>query len=139
MKARETQVLTVIIVPENATNKSLAWSSSNLSVATVDAYGIVKALRSGNATIMVKTIDGSQEASCAVTVSVNRTGFISGDINGDGKINVIDAVLTLQHVLQIAELDEESWTYADVNGDDIVNVLDVTLIMQFALGVIESF
>jgi V8-like Glu-specific endopeptidase len=139
MNAGETQVLTVIIVPENATNKGLAWSSSNLSVATVDAYGIVKALRSGNATIVVKTLDGSQEASCTVTVSVNRTGFMSGDINGDGEINVIDAVLTLQHVLQIAELDEEAWTYADVNRDDIVNVLDVTLLMQFALGVINSF
>jgi V8-like Glu-specific endopeptidase len=138
MKAGETQVLTVIIVPEDATNKSLAWSSSNLSVATVDAYGIIKALRSGNATIMVKTLDGSQEASCAVTVSVNRTGFMIGDINGDSDINVSDAVLALQHVLQIAELDEESWTYADVNADDVVNVLDVTLIMQFALGVIDS-
>jgi V8-like Glu-specific endopeptidase len=139
MNAGETQVLTVIIVPEDATNKGLAWSSSNLSVATVDAYGIVKAMRSGNATIIVKTLDGSQEASCAITVSVNRTGFMSGDINGDNEINVLDTVLALQHVLQIAELDEESWTYADVNGDDIVNVLDVTLIMQFALGVINSF
>lgn len=138
MKAGETQVLTVIIVPEDATNKSLAWSSSNLSVATVDAYGIVKALHSGNAAIMVKTLDDSHDASCTVTVGVNRTGFVIGDINGDSYINVIDAVLALQHVLQIAELDEESWTYADVNADNVVNVLDVTMIMQFALGVIDS-
>jgi len=64
-----------------------------------------------------------------------------GDINGDGKINVLDVVLVLQHVLEIDDppLTEAQKKAADVNHDGLINVLDVTLIMQKALGLIDDF
>ena len=65
-----TQQLTAAITPTNATNQSLAWSSSNTSVATVNSTGLVTAISSGTATITAAGQDGSKIASsCAITVN----------------------------------------------------------------------
>jgi uncharacterized protein YjdB len=61
-------VLTATITPDNATNKNVTWSSSNSSVVTV-ADGKVTAVKSGTATIIVKTEDGGMTASCSVNVA----------------------------------------------------------------------
>lgn len=61
--------LEAIINPEDATNKTLRWHTSNSDVATVDSNGIVTAVNQGNAVIMVETSDGSNlQASCLVSV-----------------------------------------------------------------------
>jgi len=62
-----------------------------------------------------------------------------GDINDDGKVNVLDVVLVMRHVLEIEELDQDQEKYADVNCDGKVNVQDVSLIMQYALDIIDRF
>ena len=70
----ETLALTATVTPENATNKTLTWSSSDESVATVDANGTVTAIKEGTATITVKATDGSEvSAQCTINVS---TSFI---------------------------------------------------------------
>ncbi len=48
-----------IIVPEDATNKAVEWSSSNTAVATVDSEGNVKAIAEGTVTITATAQDGS--------------------------------------------------------------------------------
>lgn len=63
----ETVTLTATVLPENAATKTVTWSSSDESVATV-ANGKVTAVKIGNATITVKTTDGEKTATCAVTV-----------------------------------------------------------------------
>ncbi|MDR3037266.1 MAG: RICIN domain-containing protein [Coriobacteriales bacterium] len=60
--------LTATVAPTNATNKALTWTSSNLSVATVDPFGKVSAVKVGTATITVTTKDGAKKAVCTVTV-----------------------------------------------------------------------
>ena len=62
------QKLTATISPSNATNKGVAWTSSNQSVATVDSDGNVKPLKEGNTVITVTTADGNKTAICSVTV-----------------------------------------------------------------------
>jgi len=61
--------LTATIVPSNATNKTVTWSSGNTAVATVDNDGIVTAVAVGTATITVTTQDGNKTANCIVTVN----------------------------------------------------------------------
>ena len=59
--------LTTTIVPDDATNKTVIWSSSNERIATVDEYGIVSANNEGTATITANA--GGKKAVCVVTVT----------------------------------------------------------------------
>jgi uncharacterized protein (TIGR02145 family) len=67
LQVGNTLTLTTTITPDNATNKAVAWTSSNNSVATVDSNGLVIAKTEGTATITVTTIDGDKKASCVLT------------------------------------------------------------------------
>ncbi len=72
-----------------------------------------------------------------LAVPVNAAQY--GDINRDGKINVQDVTMIMQHVLGLKDLSEKEKILADVNGDDAINVQDAALIMQKALGLIDEF
>lgn len=67
--AGNTQQLTATVLPANATNKNVAWSTSNATVATVNSSGLISALTAGTAIITVTTLDGSKTATCTVTVT----------------------------------------------------------------------
>lgn len=60
--------LTAVISPENATNKNVKWSTSNPNVVTVDENGMLKAVGSGSATVIVQTEDGGYIDMTNVTV-----------------------------------------------------------------------
>ena len=67
----QTAQLSASVLPNNAENKSIVWSTSNASVATVDNNGIVTAVANGNATITAAALDGSgKSGSCVVTVEI---------------------------------------------------------------------
>ncbi|MBO4428006.1 MAG: Ig-like domain-containing protein [Bacteroidales bacterium] len=61
--------LRATILPSDATNKTVAWASDNVNVATVDANGRVTARGNGTACITVTTQDQEKIARCAITVS----------------------------------------------------------------------
>lgn len=63
----ETQQLTAVVLPENADNKSVEWSSSDESIATVSADGLVTAVNLGSAQIFAKA--GDKQGRCDVTVA----------------------------------------------------------------------
>ena len=69
MTEGETANLTAIVMPENATNKAVAWKSGNSGVADVDASGKVTAVKAGTSDITVTTADGGKTATCKVTVA----------------------------------------------------------------------
>ena len=67
----QTVSLTATVNPGNAANKSITWSSSNSSIATVSANGTVTAVTNGTADITATAADGSGvSAKCSVTVKM---------------------------------------------------------------------
>lgn len=68
--------LSASVAPSKATMKTLFWTSSNSSIATVDQKGNVKAVKAGSVTITATAQDGSKKkATCAVTVVVPVAGI----------------------------------------------------------------
>ncbi len=65
----QTQKLTAIVNPTNATNKNVVWSSSDMNVAIVDENGNVTSKAIGTAVVTVKTVDGGKTATANVTVT----------------------------------------------------------------------
>ncbi len=72
----ERRELKADVKPQNATNRTVEWSSSDNNVVTVDRTGVVTALKVGQARITATTTDGTQlQASCNITVKTNTTGL----------------------------------------------------------------
>ncbi len=69
--------LAATVLPANATNKTVTWSTSDTKVVTVSATGAVDAVGWGNATITATTQDGGFTAICLVTVSKISVNGIS--------------------------------------------------------------
>ena len=84
IKPDEKVELTSTIVPDNATNKKISWSSSDSSVAVVSQAGVVTAVREGTVNITATTENGNKQAVCKVTVEYPVE-----------KIELSDAELTL--------------------------------------------
>ena len=68
LKEKETVKLNATVLPENADNKNVHFTSDNDAVAAVDDNGLVTALSSGEAVITVITEDGKKTAKCKITV-----------------------------------------------------------------------
>ena len=67
--------LTATVLPENATDKSIKWTSSDDAIATVDGNGQVTALAEGTATISAVSNDGEKRGSCRITVAARGVRF----------------------------------------------------------------
>ena len=78
--------LTATVVPENADNKAVAWSSSKEEVATVSNEGLVTAVADGEAIITVTTEDGAKTATCKIKV---ETGDIAVESIAISKESVV--------------------------------------------------
>jgi uncharacterized protein (TIGR02145 family) len=64
----DTETLVPVVTPDDATDKTVRWLSSQPSTASVDENGKVTALAPGETIITVTTVDGGKTATCTVTV-----------------------------------------------------------------------
>ena len=62
------------------------------------------------------------------------TVVAQGDVNGDGSVNIVDAVLTVNILLGIYQPTQGELSVADCNDDDQVNILDVVCTVNIILG-----
>lgn len=68
LPVNSSRVIIPTFTPANSTEKTLLWSSSNSSIATVSAYGEVTGKAIGTCTITATNLSGTLTATCSVTV-----------------------------------------------------------------------
>ena len=84
----ESFTIIATIAPENATDKTLVWTSSDATVASVDSEGRVEVLRNGTCTITASTTDGSAlSAECVIT---GLSGFDALFVSENEQADVYD-------------------------------------------------
>ena len=86
--------LTATVSPDNATDKSVTWTSANETIATVDATGKVTALKAGSTDITATTANG-KSASCRITVKPTNTGIHEPDKGKDLPFIIKDGTLII--------------------------------------------
>ena len=125
----ETATLTATVKPDNATNKSIEWSSSDPSIASVSEEGVVKAIAPGNAVITATTVDGGLTASCEVAVIVPVTGVklnkSSVEITEDASETLIATLEPENATNQSVTWKTSDATIATVTQNGIVTGKDV--------------
>lgn len=64
--------------------------------------------------------------------------FVKGDVNGDSKVNLIDALIAQKAALYLLELDGQNKLNADMNGDGSISIYDAIMIQKLALSQSEN-
>ncbi len=75
MYVGQSQRLSYLLLPTNASNNNVTWISTNPSVATVDKTGLVSAKSVGTTAIILKTLENGQSVYCNITVRQVATGI----------------------------------------------------------------
>ena len=131
MNVGETASVVAIIVPADATDKSVTWATSDASVAVV-TDGAVTGLKPGVATIGVRTTDGNFTATCTVTVkkpieqkALTKTGGNGTVMLSLGEQLQLTADFAVARGWQLKGVKTSKAKVASVNADGLVTGLTV--------------
>ncbi|MCQ2802687.1 MAG: Ig-like domain-containing protein [Bacilli bacterium] len=114
--------LTATITPSNATDKSVTWTSSDTGVASVNANGVISALKAGTTIITVRTNDGGKTASCILTVkNVDVTSITLSQTSLELYINGNSETLTATILPDNATIKTITWTSSDSSVASVNN------------------
>ena len=126
LKIGETTTLVATVMPSNATNKNVVWSSDNTNVATVN-NGVVTAVGEGSANITVTTVDGNKTAVCKITVVDEQEDVISTisyDITDSTNKNVTATITFNRNDVTITNNDGSNQYVFETNGEFTFEYVD---------------
>ena len=118
----DTKKLTATVLPENANNKVVTWSSSAPGVATV-VDGLITAVSPGNAVITVTANDGGFKAICNVTVKKNIIHVTGITLNSTSRALLAGEEATLNYVItpSNAANQDVTWSSSDQSVATVSN------------------
>ena len=100
----DTLTLNATVLPEDATNKSIIWTTTDDSVLTVDSDGVVTAVGKGTASVVATTEDTGVSAECEITVhkhvesvSMDKhsyTAYVGREFTLSAEVTPADAYIT---------------------------------------------
>ncbi|MDN4634514.1 Ig-like domain-containing protein, partial [Sphingomonas sp. PsM26] len=123
------------VLPVNATNRKIKWSSDHMDIVTVDDTGKVTSKKEGLATITAITEDGNKTASCKVIVKdriapeapkVNEVGDSDTVVTGKAEAGSTVKVITEEKQLGLVDVDEEGNFSVKIEAQKAGTVLMIT-------------
>ena len=131
LHVNDTVQLTATVIPSDATDASVSWSSDNTSAATVNSNGFVTAKGIGSATITVTTNDQNKKASIIITVEAIPVTGIS--LSHDNATLEVDKTLKLTATVLPSDATDQSVTWSTSNSS-VASVTDNGLVTANAAG-----
>ena len=93
LKVGETTQINTIFTPSNASNQTLTYRSDNTSIATVDGYGMITAIKEGTTQIVVSS-NNNKTSTVSINVIANSSGGAGGGTSSD--ITIAQSSYTIQ-------------------------------------------
>lgn len=128
--AGEKITLKASVLPSDANNQKVTWSSSDTSVIKVDSKGVVTGVKLGTATITVKTVEGSFKAQCKVTVKQHVTSI---SLNKKDVTIAKGAASQLTATVSPVNATEKGYTFSSSN-EKVATVTELGLIQAVGCG-----
>ena len=128
--------LSASVLPDDATNKEVTWSTSNPKAAIVDNNGLVTAVANGDAVITVTTVEGGFTAECKVHVEIaEETVSVTGITLNQSSVTLTEVGKSSQLVAFLlpenASNKKVTWTSSD---DKIAEVDETGLVTAVGEG-----
>lgn len=129
----------VATITYNAPNGSGVDMRSGVAVLTMKKSGASQSITSVPKAIATKDANGALSPITKPNVTDDPYGgYALGDVNGDGKINTLDAMLTLRAAVGIESLDVIQTIRADIDGNGKINTMDAMMILRRAVGLLDE-
>ena len=129
VKVGETVTLTATVLPTDAADKTVVWTSSDNTKATV-ADGVVTGVAAGEVTITATAGGKSATATVTVEEAAAPSDRTPGDANNDNQVTSRDATMILRWVANPSSVSINE-SNADVNADNQVTSRDATMILRW--------
>lgn len=130
----ESMTLQATVLPEDADNKEVVWTSDNTAVATVDAHGVVSPIAEGTAVITATAKGTDKSASCTVTVTYKEVESVAVSPSTMTLYIGEKGTLTAQVLPAYAKDKSVTWASADEAVATVSQTGEVTAV---ALGAVE--
>lgn len=112
---------------------------SGVAVLTMKKSGASQSIISEPKAIATKDANGALSPITQPNVTDDPYGgYALGDVNGDGKINTLDAMMTLRAAVGIESLDAIQTIRADIDGNGKINTMDAMMILRRAVGLLDE-
>lgn len=135
--------------PENAKIKDVIWKSSDESIATVTADGLVHAIAPGKVNITCTSVDSPEKyATCRLTIKEGSGETpaptdtpepdtkLMGDVDLSGSVNATDALMVLKCAAKLQTLTDEQLGVADLDSNGSIDASDALIILKIAAKLI---
>ena len=138
IECEKQEKITATVKPDNATDKTIYWSSSNSQVATVDGNGIVTGKKEGSAYIIATSYYGKDNsqitAECQVNVKPKYIAVSSVSLSDSYKILDIGETYTLKATITPTNATNKTVTWKS-NNSSVATVSSDGLVVALAKGV----
>ena len=89
MNIGDVKTINAVVIPNDATDKELSWSSSDTNIISVNQKGQVEAKSVGDANVVVTSKDGNVKVKCKVSVNKKKSNYVIVD---DSKYKIYSTI-----------------------------------------------